>query len=119
MKFILRNQTYLNNSIVAINDIGEGDNALRCVTDNPDCCKGNRTGQGQFYYPNNSRVRIYSTDSLLYRDRGPQVVHLNRRHDVLSPTGIYRCEVPDSTGRNQSLYVNILLTGLHEFIYNS
>ena len=105
--FILRNQTYLNNSIIAINDIGVGDNALLCVTDNPDCCKGNATGEGQFYYPNNNRVNGIASRDSLYRDRGPQVVRLNRRRDVLSPTGIYRCEIPDSTGMNANIYINI------------
>ena len=107
---MLRNQTYLNNSVVAINDIGEGDNALQCVTDKPDCCKGNATGQGQFYFPNNSRVKGIASSDSLYRNRGPQVVRLNRKNNVLTPTEIYRCEIPDSSGMDRSLYMNI--TGL-------
>ena len=111
---MLRNQTYLNNSIVAINDIGEGDNALLCLTDKPDCCKSpNGPLQGEFYYPNSSAVGHPNKDTL-YRNRGPQVVRLNRRNDVLSPTGVYRCEIPDLSGMNRSLYINI--TGLHEYI---
>ena len=115
VKFMLRNQTYLNNSIVAINDIGDGDDALLCVTDKPDCCLhvSKRSGQGEFYYPNNSRVR-FNTGAPWYRNRGPQVVRLNRRNGTLSPTGVYRCEIPDSTGMDQSLYINI--AGLHEYI---
>ena len=110
MNFILRNQTYLNNSIVAIHDIGEWDDALLCVTDNPDCCKRNRTGQGQFYYPNNDMVRFNVGDPW-YRDRGPQVVRLNRKNYVLSPTGRYRCEIPDSSGMNRNIYIHV--TGIH------
>ena len=55
---MLRNQAYLNNSIVAINYIGEGDNALLCMTHKPDCCKppNGNTSQGEFYYPNHSAV---------------------------------------------------------------
>ena len=104
VKFTLRNQTYLNNSIVSINDIGEADNALLCVTNNPDCCKP--PPQGEFYYPNNTAVGFSSTNSL-YRNRGLQVVRLNRRNDVLSQTGSYKCEIPDSTGMNRSIYINI------------
>ena len=108
---MLRGQTYLNNSIVAINDIGVGDNALLCVTDNPDCCKhpNGNTSQGEFYYPNNSRVRFNVTDPW-YRDRGPQVVRLSRRNAVLSPTGVYKCEILDSTGMNINISIN--LTGM-------
>ena len=109
LKFLLRNQTYLNNSTVAINDIGEGDNALLCVTDKPDCCKppNGTIVQGEFYYPNNSSVRTRAGGDSLYRNRGPQVVRLNRRNNVLSPTGIYRCEIPDSSGRIRNIYINV------------
>ena len=110
MKFQLKGQAYLNNSIVAINDIGEGDNALMCVTDNSACCDGDATGQGQFYYPDNSRVRFIDSGDLWYRNRGPQVVRLNRRNDAVSPNGIYRCEIPDSTGTNRN--ISITITGL-------
>ena len=111
VKFILHNQTYLNNSIVALNDIGDGDDALLCVTDKPDCCKppNGNTSQGEFYYPNNSAVGHPNKDTP-YRNRGPQVVRLNRRNNVLSPTGIYRCQIPDSTGMDRSIFINI--TGL-------
>ena len=105
-------QTYLNNSIVAINDIGEGDNALLCVTDKPDCCKPpNGLLQGDFYYPDNTLVRNHAQSYSLYRDRGPQVIRLNRRSDVLLITGVYRCEIPDFTGWNRSIYINI--TGIN------
>ena len=109
VKFILRNQTYLNNSIVAINDIGVGYNALLCVTDKPDCCNIQDNKMGEFYYPNNTAVG-YSEINSLYRNRGPQVVRLNRRNDTFSPTGVYRCEIPDFIGMNQNIYIN--LTGM-------
>ena len=117
---MLRNQTYLNNSIFAINDIGEGENALLCVTDYPDCCKppNGNTSQGEFYYPNNDKVRFNVTDPW-YRDRGPQVVRLNKKNDVLSPTGVYRCEILDYAGMDRSIFINITVAGLHEFSCNS
>ena len=107
--FMLRNQTYLNNSIVAINYIGEGDNALLCMTDKDDCCRGmgdSKMRLGEFYFPNNSIPRFNSTN-LWYRKRGPQVIRLNRMNNVLSPTGRYRCVIPDSSGMNRSIYINI------------
>ena len=110
---MLQGRTYLNNSVVAINDIGEGDNALLCMTDKPDCCSplNGTIAQGEYYFPNNSSVpNGHNKNNSLYRNRGPQVVRLNRRNNVLSPTGVYRCEIPDSSGTNRSIYINI--TGL-------
>ena len=109
VNFVLHGRTYLNNSFVAINDIGEGDNALLCVTDKSDCCKppNGDTVQGEFYYPNNNLVNNQASGDSLYRNRGPQVIHLNRRNDVLSPTGRYRCEIPDNSGRIQNIYINV------------
>ena len=107
---MLRGQTYLNNFIVAIDDIGEVENALLCVTDKPDCCRSPYgTAQREFYNPNNCAVPPGSTNSL-YKNRGLQVVRLNRKNNFLSPTGVYRCEIPDSNEINQNLYINI--TGL-------
>ena len=106
---MLGDRTYLNNTIVLITDIGEGDNALLCMTDSPDCCKppNGNTRQGEFYYPDNSAVG-YSFTNSLYRNRGPQVVRLNRRNNALSPTGVYRCQIPDSIGIMQNIYITII-----------
>ena len=80
INFVLQGRTYLNNSRVAVNDIGEGDNALLCVTVNPDCCKPpNGPLQGEFYYPNNNLVNNQAAGDSLYRNRGLQVIRLNRR----------------------------------------
>ena len=105
---MLHGRTYLNNTIVLMGDIGEGENALHCVTESTDCCHSITSVRAEFYYPNNSLVSFKASGDLLYRNRGPQVVRLNRRNDVLSPTGRYRCEIPDSTGMIQNSYINII-----------
>ena len=99
----------MNNSIVAINDIGEGDNALMCVTDNTECCKPpSGPLQGEFYYPNNNLVNNQASGNSLYRNRGPQMIRLNRRSgSVPTLTGRYRCEIPDSSGRMQNININV------------
>ena len=105
---MLGSKTYLNNTNALITDIGEGENGLECMTTNPDCCKppNGNTKQGEFYYPDNTAVGFSSTNSL-YRNRGLQLVRLNRRNDAVSPTGRYRCEIPDSSGKIQNIYINI------------
>ena len=61
--FSLRNTTYQNNSIVNLEDIGGGDNALFCMTNLTACCHGD----------NNDKSALGS-QSGFYRTRG-QMVH--------------------------------------------
>ena len=106
VRFMLGGKTYVDGDIILITDIRDGDdNALLCVTDNTNCCDVQRIGE--FYYPDGSAVG-YSTTNSLYRNRGSQVVRLNRRDNTLSPVGRYRCEIPDSSGTIQRIYINIL-----------
>ena len=103
-----------NNSHVDIQyDIGEGDEAaLLCITDLVKCCYSADTprevgGLGQWFYPNGSAVPIEGAGYDLYRNRGRSVVRLNRRRNGTSPTGLYCCEVPDSTFTTQRICANI------------
>jgi hypothetical protein len=104
----LKGEFIANNSYVDVNDIGEGDDALLCQTNKPDCCHeiGNRAGE--WYFPNGSRVRLWVYGDDFYRDRGAGVVRLNRRQ-VLKFTagGHFRCEVPDANMNMQTIYAII------------
>ena len=108
----LRGTTYSNNSVVSITDIGEGDDALLCQTNNTQCCRArdnpNRVGFGQWFFPNGDEV-MHVNDGAgdFYRNRHVSIVRLNRRNDALSPTGCYRCKLLDASGVNQTIYVNI------------
>ena len=102
---MLHGDNYTNNSYIPITDIGNG-NALLCVTNNTDCC-GLPRRAGEWFYPNGSTVRIRSAGDDFFRGRGFRAVHLYRLHSAMSPTGLYRCVVPDSNGVNQTLYVHI------------
>ena len=89
-----------------MDDIGEYENALLCVTDRAYCCQTVRAGD--WLYPDNTYVPTVSAGSDLYRNRGPQAVRLNRRNDAISPTGKYLCMIPDSRGVSQTLVANII-----------
>ena len=107
--FILDGQFYGNNSIVSLESIGEGEeNALLCRTDRVDCCGTVPNRFGQFYYPNGVQVPVNNAGQGFYRNRGDQVVQLNRREGISSPTGRYRCEIPDVSGDIQSLYITLV-----------
>ena len=112
VRFMLRGKTYVDDDIILITDIGEGDDVLLCVTDREDCCINPNE---QFFYPNGSAVDFSATNSL-YRNRGSQVVRLNRRDNALSPVGRYRCEIPDSSGTTRSISIYILGTPRSSYV---
>ena len=116
VEFRLGGRTFPNNSAVEITDIGDfetGGDALLCVTDNTNCCSN---PDGEFYYPDGTPVGFSSTNSI-YRNRGPQVVRLNRRNGAISPLGRYRCDIPDATGTTRSVYIMINSGGKLCFIF--
>ena len=92
-----------------IDDIGVGDTALLCYTNNTNCCTNK---EGEWYFPNMTQVkskgdnRAYGSVDFFYRNRHKQVVRLHRYRNA-TETGHYYCEIPDSNSKNQTLYVNI------------
>ena len=65
---------------------------------------------GDWYYPNGTGVpnKIINVQNLqwdFYRTRGPSVVRMLRRRGGV--TGIYRCEIPDAAGVNQTMYIGL------------
>ena len=105
---VLGCQSYQPNSIVDAADIGEEDSALLCYTDIGGV-KMNRLGK--WYFPNGSAVRANNSNHDSYRNRGTNVVGLNRRDNTIIPTGIFRCEIPDTSGINQTVYIGIYPQG--------
>ena len=105
--FELNGKVYNNNSFVSITDIGEDDEALLCKTDKIECCGTLPNRFGEFYYPDGSRVPIRNRNDRFYRNRDEQKIRLNRRTGSVSPTGVYRCEIPDSNNVMQKVFINI------------
>ena len=105
MYFELNGQRYFNNSEISISDVGEGERALLCKTDKENCCGAVPNRFGEFYYPNGVQVPIGRVGQTFYRNRGEQLIRLNRRSVSLSPTGKYHCEIPDASGVVQSIFV--------------
>ena len=105
--FVLNGVTYTNNSAVPLSEVGEGENALLCKTDKEDCCGTPPNRFGEFYYPTDIKVPIAKVQQGFYRNRGEKIVRLNRRDGTTSPTGRYRCEVPDASGSMQNIYITL------------
>lgn len=108
MHFENNGKIYTNNSIISLIDVGENEQALLCKTNRVICCGTPPNRSGQFYYPNGIQVPISKHLHSFYRNRGAQVVRLNRRAGVTSPIGKYRCEIPDADGVMHNIYITLM-----------
>jgi len=108
--FSLNGTTYQNNIIVTLEDIGEGDDALLCMTDVTDCCRPHPgKALGNWFFPNGTRVPSSGNQWDFYRTRGQSVVRLQRRRG--GADGIYRCTIPvpqsDAEDVNQTIFIGV------------
>ena len=107
-RFEIRGDVLKNNSFIVRGApviIGEGQNdSLHCVTDNSDCCNAINNTQGYWYDPMEREVQQGPDRKRdMYVTRGDGVVYLNRKRGGQS--GIWRCDIPDSNGLQQSIYI--------------
>ena len=88
-----------------LSDIGEGSNALFCLTDRTQCCDNPSVGGWKF--PNGSFVTSRS-DSAINNINSFSSIRLNREGDVVGPTGIFTCNIPDQTSTTiLNLYIGV------------
>ena len=106
VRFSLNGTIYQNNSVVTLEDIGEGEYALLCITDLRTCCRSPYTGEmlvlGNWCFPNGTRV---PSSGVIYRDIHQSVVRLNRRRGGVE--GIYYCDIPDTLNVTQTMYIGV------------
>ena len=110
----LNSVQYTNNSVVTITNIGTGSAALMCTTTYRPCCFSGPPPGNHWYFPNGSQVE--NTNTLPYyrsrTDDSPRnpgrvgAVNLHRNPEATT-TGVFRCEILDTTGVFQSIYVGI------------
>ena len=102
------NEEIVNHGIVTITDISENE-PLLCVTDSIDCCSREPgVSNGQWYFPDGSAVPDESGDNF-YQASVFAAVRLHRINDMTN--GIYRCDIPDTMGNNQTLHIGIYNNG--------
>ena len=93
--------TLSNNSFIYSLDIGQ--NSLNLVTDNVTCCNDSYVGGWR-----DESGRPVDRTACLYVTRGFRVISLHRKRDCKDHTsGLWRCDIPNSSGEMQSLYVYI------------
>ena len=101
-------RTFGNNSYILATNISSGKDALKCVTNTSiDCC--NDASVGNWRDVRGSPVQEgRDGTSCLYVTRGDGEISLNRKGDCFDHTsGMWRCDIPDSSGDMQSLYIYI------------
>ena len=105
----LRNTTYQNNSNVILEDIGEGDDAFFCKTNQTACCRAPYTGDmgsvGNWFFPNGTRVPSSDEEWDFHRTRGQMVIRMHRKRGGVE--GIYHCEIPDAINVTQTIYIGV------------
>ena len=91
---------------MTLEDIGQGVNALLCITNLSACClQPYGFGMGNWYFPNATKVRSNGNQSDFFRTRGQMMVCLNHKKGGVD--GIYRCEISDSTNAVQTIYIGV------------
>ena len=93
-----------------LEDIGEGDDALLCITNYTACCRPpytsvNGPALGNWYFPNGTRVPSADMQWDFHRTRGQMVVRMHRRRGGVE--GIYCCEIPDAMNVTQTIYIGV------------
>ena len=103
---ILPNHAYVDLTTVWEDITASGD-TVRCNTDLFTCCSGsNNFHRGELYFPNGNALSDSGGSGDIYRLRGAQVIHLRRRNNAMSPSGIYRCEIPTIADNDDADTIN-------------
>ena len=90
----LPNHAYVDLTTVGENISDPGD-TVRCHTDLETCCSSSQgIHRGDLYFPDGNALGNAMGSGDIYKLRDDQVIHLRRRNDVTSPSGIYHCEIP-------------------------
>ena len=96
---------------MALEDIGEGDEALLCVTNRTNSCP-NQSFEGNWFFPNGSRVFSRDASADFYRTRSQMMIRLHRRRGGVN--GVYHCEIRDSMCVLQTIYIGVYTAGSGE-----
>ena len=93
---ILPNHAYVDLTTVGDDITASSGDTVRCQTNLQTCCTSNQgSHRGDWYFPDGSVLPHASNPggSNIVEDREPQEVHLRRRNNAMSPTGIYHCVI--------------------------
>ena len=107
LQFQIRETNLTNNSYILFSNISREYDALKCITDNVNCCNDSDAGN---WRDERGRAVHQGADgaTCLYVTRGQGVISLNRRSGCTPGTsGLWRCDIPDSSEVRESIYIYI------------
>ena len=98
-----------------IASIGEGSNALYCLTNKEVCCsiEAGRS-RGRWMFPGGGHVNANTAN--FYSVQSYSSLLLNRRSGAVGPTGLYSCLIPD--GDNNLMTITIRISASKERVSN-
>ena len=112
----LPNHGYVDLSLVG--DAEDGSDSVQCHTNLTTCCTSgiaNSDERPDWYFPDGDELRFKSESGAIYHLREAQRIDLRHRNNALSPSGIYRCEIPTDYGNGdfvrETVYVGIYGSG--------
>ena len=119
-------ETLPNHTYVDLTQVGDPEFlAVQCHTNLATCCSSSQgNDRGDWYFPNGDRLP-FSGDGDIFELRRAQYVSINRRNNALSPSGIYRCDIPTDDVFDENdisvrdhIYAGVYATGgrLHNII---
>ena len=92
-------QMISNNTLLSLNDLGNSSTPLSCVTNQLLCCD---SSSGGWFSPGGNIMDDGSENSTeLYQS------FENQKIQLLRPSGLYWCEIPDQNNVTQTFYVGI------------
>ena len=116
----LPNHAYVDLTLVGTSN-GDPGNTVRCITDLGTCCTNGQGGD--WYFPDGDSLPLISPGIHIFVVRGAQRVALRRRNNAMSPSGVYRCDIPTDAVHDdndlsvgETVYVGLYASGGNELI---
>ena len=110
-----------NHSYVDFDDVGERryDDTVQCHTDLSTCCRTEQVSpRGDWFFPDGTRLPIFSEPGDIQESLLSQVVHIRRFNNAIGPSGIYRCFIgtnavhsDSDTSVREAVYVGLYHNG--------
>ena len=108
--FAFHGRYYQDNGVVNIDtsDNSDNNNILKCHTNKENCCKFQGSGgEGEWLFPNQSKVNTASQNHGFHRNRGEGVVNLNWKENARIPTGLFCCVIPNPENPEQKACIGV------------
>ena len=116
----LKNVSFPNHGVISKDPsvIGEGADALHCVTDDTICCGGaNGNGRGNWSFPDGVQLKSGTANAFLwYASWQTGAVLMNFRGTATTgATGLHRCDILDNTDTPHQFYTCVYTAGDNTF----